>query len=135
MLGVDVDLTGTGRTAEVTWNFKRYNGTKPGVRISVDSEEGFRLKSSDDNGIFSTRITSVVPKGDLYSVYASVSQSGTDTRFTLTVFDSSGVLRDTQTVLYASNLKGNLAMTSVKAHGNLGGSGTSWPTGISSPHV
>jgi len=124
VFGADIDLVGTGRTADLTWSLKRYNGTAPGIRISVDSEEGFRLKSSDDNGVFGTRITSVVPKGDMYSVYASVSQSGSDTRFTLKVYDSAGVLKDSQTVLYATNVKGNLALTSVKYRGFLGGSGS-----------
>ena len=125
VFGADIDLVGTERTADITWNLKRSGSTKPGLRLSIDSEEGFRLKSSEDNDSFGTRITSVVPKGKMYSVYASVSRTGSNTRFTLTVFDSAGVLVDNQTTLYASsNIKGNLALTSVKFHGNPGGSGS-----------
>jgi hypothetical protein len=126
VFGVDVDLVGTGRTAELTWYLKRSGGAKPAIRLSVASDGGFTLKSSDDNGNspYTTRITSVVPKGDMYSAYTSVSRSGSNTRLTLKVFDSAGVLKDTQTVLFASNIKGNLSLTSVKFHGNTGGSGS-----------
>ena len=124
VFGIDVDLTGTGRTADVTWQLRRYNNTKPAIRISVDSEEGFRLKSADSPGAFGTRITSVVPKGQVYSVYASVRQaSATDTEFTLTVFNAAGVLVDSQTVTNSSLIRGNPALTSVRYHGYTGGSG------------
>jgi len=124
VFGADIYLAGTGRTSDITWQLRRYNNSKPALRISVDSEEGFRLKSADSPGAFGTRITSVVPKGQLYSVYASVSQeSATTTRFTLTVFDAAGVLVDSQTATDTSLVRGNAALTSVRYHGYAGGSG------------
>lgn len=125
VFGADIDLVGTSQTADITWNLRRGGSTKPGIRLSIDTEVGFQLKSSEDNSAFGTRITSTVPKGQRYSVYASISRTGSNTRFTLTVFNSNGVLVDSQTVLYgSSNIKGNLSLMSVNFHGYTGGSGS-----------
>lgn len=125
VFGADIDLTGTGRTADITWQLSGPAGVKPAVQLSVDSEYGFILKSSSSGavGTFNTRISSPAAKGKLYSVYASVSQATTTTRFTITVFDSTGALVDNQTVFIGVDISGNLALTSTVCHGYLGGSG------------
>lgn len=123
VFGVDVDLTGTGRTADVTWQFNGPSGTKPALRIAVDSETGFQLQTAS-GGSYTTRITSSIPKGDLYSVYASISQANaTQTRFTLTVYNSAGLLMDDQTFSISSAIAGSLALTGMAYHGYPGGSG------------
>ena len=122
VFGADIDLVGTGRTADITWQLKGSNGVSPAIRLAIDSEQGFKLQSSQ-SGTYTTRITSSVAKG-FYSVYASVSQATTTTRFTLTVFDANGLLMDTQTVFIGIDISGNLALSSVLCHGYTGGSGS-----------
>jgi len=123
VFGIDIDLTGSGRTAAVTWQ-TRNSGSKPAIRLTVDSESGFRLQSSNDGVSFTTRITSSVPRGQVYSVYTSVKKaSSTTTQFTLTVFDADGGLADSQSVTSTTSFRENLALTSIRYHGDIGGTG------------